>query len=409
MINSLLKDYTDLPKEIYILAISKTINSLGNFILPLLTLILTQKIMLPKDAAGLYLTILSICYAPGLILGGKLVDVIGRKRIIIIFHTIAAILYASCGFINPSIIMIYILILASTSLAITLPAYDALVADLTNPHNRKRAYSLIYMGHNLGFAIAPIIGGLLYKKYLSLVFICDALSTIISVILISVYIKDYYRNNKKSKDIFSKSEKSNEEALIKILFNRRILLYFAIVLFCYNFAYSQWGFAMPLQLVEIFNEKGSSYYGFLAGFNGLLILVSTPFITRYTQRIKTISVIAIGGILYAVAFSILAYTNLLVVFFLSVSIMTFGEVMISVNASTFVANNTPATHRGRVNAVIPMIYGAGFTLGPLAMGGILRRYELKQAWLFVSCIVLFAGVVMFIMGKITRKKFANLV
>jgi MFS family permease len=305
--------------------------------------------------------------------------------------------------------MIYILILASTSLAITLPAYDALVADLTNPDNRKRAYSLIYMGHNLGFAIAPIVGGLLYKKYLSFVFICDALSTIISVILISVYIKDYYRNNKKSKDFFSKNEKSSEEALIKILFKRRILLYFAIVLFCYNFAYSQWGFAMPLQLVEIFNEKGSSYYGFLAGFNGLLILVSTPFITRYTQQIKSISVIAIGGILYAVAFSILAYTNLLVVFFLSVSIMTIGEVMISVNASTFVANNTPATHRGRVNAVIPMIYGAGFTLGPLAMGGILRRYELKQAWLFVSSIVLFAGVVMFIMGKITRKKFANLV
>ena len=43
------------------------------------------------------------------------------------------------------------------------PAYDALLADLTNPDNRKGAYSLVYMGWNLGFAIGPAIAGMLFQ------------------------------------------------------------------------------------------------------------------------------------------------------------------------------------------------------------------------------------------------------
>ena len=91
---------------------------------------------------------------------------------------------------GPSINMIYVLMLASMSMVIAGPAHDALIADLTTPKNRDGAYALSYMGWNIGFAIGPIIGGLLYENYLPLVFIGDAVTALISLSLIFIFIKE---------------------------------------------------------------------------------------------------------------------------------------------------------------------------------------------------------------------------
>nr|WP_279388099.1 MFS transporter [Tepidibacillus fermentans] len=52
-------------------------------------------------------------------------------------------------------------------------------ADVTTPENRNAAYSLSYMGWNIGFAIGPVIGGMFYKNHFPLVFIGDALTALL--------------------------------------------------------------------------------------------------------------------------------------------------------------------------------------------------------------------------------------
>ena len=92
-------------------------------------------------------------------LGGKLADSYGRKRLIMLFDTLAALLYLACGFIQPSITLIYVILSASACMSIAGPAHDSLIADLTVPENRAGAYALSYMGWNIGFAIGPMLGG----------------------------------------------------------------------------------------------------------------------------------------------------------------------------------------------------------------------------------------------------------
>ena len=46
------KEYLHLPREVYVLVVAKTINGLGNFIMPLLTLILTEKVGLNGSQAA---------------------------------------------------------------------------------------------------------------------------------------------------------------------------------------------------------------------------------------------------------------------------------------------------------------------------------------------------------------------
>lgn len=400
------KEYFHLPKAVYFLVASKTINGLGNFIMPLLTLILTEKIGLSGSKAGFYILMLNVGFVPGLLLGGRLVDSFGRKKVIIIFHGLAAIVFFSCGFIKPSMTIVYLLILGASLLAASLPAYDALLADLTNSHNRKRAFSLMFMGHNLGFSIAPVLGGFLFKNYLHLVFMIDALTTVISVILVTLFIPDIRHNHlehkeeKLGEDELQKSKKLN---VVEFLLKRPFILVFASLLFFYNFAYSQWAFTLPIHMVGLFPEEGPKYYGMLEGMNGLLILLLTPIMTRITLKTMPTKVIARGGIFYAISFAMLIVTRQLPMFFVVLAVMTIGEMMVTVNNNTFISSVTPPQYRGRVSAIFQIIYGAGFAAGPFIIGKALDFITTDQVWVIITVLVGTAALLMFVLNRRLKK------
>ena len=83
---NMLTTYKGLPREIYILFVARIINCLGNFVYPLLALILTQKIGLTPKNAGFIVTLMAVSQVPSLMIGGKVADSIGRKKVIIIFR-----------------------------------------------------------------------------------------------------------------------------------------------------------------------------------------------------------------------------------------------------------------------------------------------------------------------------------
>lgn len=399
------REYLTLPKEVYVLAAAKTINGLGNFIMPLLTLILTEKIGLSSAQAGFYMLLLNVCFVPGLLFGGRLADSLGRKKVIIIFHSLAAIVFMTCGFIKPSMLVVYLLMLGSSVLAASLPAYDALLADLTNEENRKRSFTLTFMGHNLGFSIAPILGGFLFRNYLYLVFVIDAISTVISVILVAIFIPNIQVDQVKKK--YEAVEENKEESKLNVfqfLLNNKYILIFSIILFFYNFAFSQLAFTLPIHVVELFPEKGAEYYGTMEGLNGILILILTPIMTKLTMRSKPTKAIAQGGLLYTLSFAILIFVAPLSMFYLSIIVMTFGETMITVNNNAFISGMTPPQYRGRVSGVFQIIYGAGFALGPFITGFLLDYISTRSVWTIITIIMALASIFMVGLTRSLKKK-----
>lgn len=391
---SILRNYKGLPKEIYILCIARIVNCMGNFVYPLLSIILTQKSGFTSAKAGTFITICAVLQAPSLILGGKLTDILGRKKIIIIFQTIGAISYIFCGFLKTGTIIPFIMI-ASVCYAIASPAYDALIADVTVPENRKGSYSLLYMGMNIGASIAPVLGGMLYKNHLSVIFIGDAVTTILSAVLINIYVKESFKDIKNKHSSQSELEKEQEGSAISVLLKRPVILYFSLIFLLYSFSYAQWSFMLPLQMAHLFKENGAKFYGLVAGMNGLVVIFCTPIITNLIHKVTSLKSIAIGGIFYAVSFGIFGHISVLFMFFVSITIMTFGEIMISINEGTFIANHTPSSHRGRLNSILPVISGTGYAFGPMIMGKNLQKLGFSSAWTIVSLLV-FTGAMCFL-------------
>ena len=155
-----LEQYKHLGKEIYILFWGRIVTSMGSLIWPLLTLILENK--LGYDAtliAGISFA-MSILQFPMLLLGGRLADKRNRKNVIVICDLVTVVCYIICGLIPLSAYSIGLFYVASVFATIEGPSYDALIADLSDGEDREKAYSLQYLGMNLGLVLAPTIGGL---------------------------------------------------------------------------------------------------------------------------------------------------------------------------------------------------------------------------------------------------------
>lgn len=397
--------YRGLPKEIYIIFMAKIINALGCFVMPLLTIILKDKIGLSEQMVGMYISAAGILQLPAAMLGGKLADNIGRKKVIIIFDCLAALLYITCGFMKPSIVMVYVLMVASASMVTAGPAHDSLIADLTTNQNREGAYALSYMGWNLGFAIGPVLGGILYEKNLSLIFIGDAATALISLGMIAYFIQETIHKTKEEiVDEDRTMEKQEEGSIFQVLVKRPILIYFAVIVCGFNFVYSQWSYLMPLHLMSIYPLDKAEFFGRISGFNGIVVILFTPLVTYISKDIKSIRRMVYGGVLYALGFGMLGFYNKLIHFFISTFIFTLGEIVLAISTSPFIANHTPASHRGRMNAIIPMIYGLGYTVGPLGMGQILRFVGINSAWKLAGIISIVASCFMFMLEFYNRDK-----
>ncbi len=401
---ALLGPYRGLPREVYILFIARIINATGSFIFPLMTLILTKKIGFSADIAGIVMSVAGILFMLTSLLAGKLTDSFGRKKLVIIFTSLSAACYIIISILGSNVAMVPLLIAAGMLSNMAWPAQGAMIADLTNPNNRKATYSLFYMGMNIGFAVSPLIGGVLFEKHLRLLFIGDAITTLISTALIFLFVEETIQKTEDNMEEERKDERRLEGSTLKVLLSRPILIFYAFVMFGYNFVYSQLGFLYPIDLEHIYPNKGAVFFGRFMGFNAVLVIVLTPVLTALIAKFKDLKVIFAGGILYSIGFGMLGFVNTMVAYIASNFIITIGEIIVTTCSMPFVANRTPASHRGRINSVLPLIMNMGQTIGPLVMGSFIAMTSIGRGWMFTGSIMFVFSFFMLLLYKYDSKK-----
>jgi len=393
------KVYGGLQKEIYIFFIARVITCMGMFIMPLWALILTQKIGLTKPEAGLMSTVFAVTQAPCLLFGGKLIDRIGRKKFIFLSQFVGAVIYIACAVLPLNMRTAVLIIIAADFYSAASPALDALVADITTPENRKATFSLIYFGLNLGYTVSPLIGGLLFQRHLSVLFILDAVTTLISITIIMLYIKE--PEPKKKEEALPQTKEGREEktSVWNVLLANRVLLYFLTIMFIYHFCYSQWSFMLPLQMADLFGGNGARNYSFLVAANAVTVIALTPLATARTRKFRALTVAAAGGLGFFASFFLFGLISRLPLFFIAVIILTVGEILVTVNTNAFIADHTPSSHRGRVNSLHEMTRGTCYAISPPIMGSLIVATSYLVSWWMIAALMLTGALSMFALDR----------
>lgn len=401
-----INNYKGLPKEMYVICFATLINRLGDFVVPFLALYLTQKIGMTVGATGVIVTLSSVVGIPASILGGKISDIFGRKKIYTYAQSVAAVTLIPCVFAQNVSIIIICLLTSTFFNGFVRPAFQSMIQDILSKRERQAGFSLNYLAINAGVAIGPIIAGFLFNNLLPMLFLGDALTSLIAVFLVWKNIKETYMVNNKVQ-VENKAEVAEKGNTFQMLWKRPALSLFLVLYTVYNFIYAQHKFSLPMTLNTQFNNEGAKLFGYIMSINAVTVLVLTIFIGFITKRNHQLTNMAFTAILYAIGFGMIGYIDNFTFFIISTIVWTLGEILSSISSGVYVANNSPSNYRARLNAIMNLGKFLGIALSTSFSGAYIQIYGCKTLWFLVFIISIIAGVLMVILKVFSVKSELN--
>lgn len=393
--------YKGLRRELYVLFWGKAATNMGAMIWPMLTLILSNKLGMSAEEIARITIAMGIIQFPANLLGGKLADHCNKKNLIVVCDLVTVTCYLTAAFLPVSMTQIMLFFTAGVFQTMENPSYDALVADLSTAENREKAYSLIYLGLNLGLILAPSIGGILFQHHLGLAYAIDGLTTLSSTILILLFIKDI-APVKEKKNIYE--EAKDTQSTWKILSGQKVILLFLICWAVYQFSYAQFNFLIPLNMESLYGGQGAVYFGLMTSLNGLVVIVGTPLLTKWAAGLGDTTKLLAGQILVSISLSMYIFIQGIVpLYYVSMILFTIGEVMTTLGSYPYLTRRIPASHRGRISSVSNIFLGAAMYYSQWKIGAVLETHTIMTAWQCVAAAGVLGLILYLVLIKADRK------
>ncbi len=414
----ILTQYKGLTRANYALAIGRMVTNMGAMIMPMLTLILNQKFGLSASETALWIMLAGLINLPANLIGGQLADRISKKAMIIACDLVSITIYLICGvkaFNFASFIMIMV---ASFFQTIEGPAYSALVALVTPPGKEDKAFSIQYMGANVGFILAPIIGGFLFNNYLWLCFIIDAVTIAMSTVLIILFV-DEKSSQEQAKEHQPEDSKApatqvtpatqanpESQGFISMLIktNKPVIL-FMLAFALYEGGYSQFSYLMPIDFAKYHGDMGATIYGTVMSVSCFLVVILTPIITQIVESRSNQWKLAAGVAAQIISFGVfLVSLGHIPAYYIAIAIFIVGEILTMLCFSPYIVQSVGPEYRGRA-------FGWISFLGALASGYVMwysGRYvdanDDRNAWIFTIVICVIALALSIFLDFVTKTR-----
>lgn len=379
----IISQYAGLPRPVYVLFATRIVNRLGDFVRIFLTIYLTRYLGYDETRAGFVVTLSALASLLGTLAGGKAGDMFPRKTAMLSAQCLSAVTIGVCGWMpdNPAVPLL--LVVSQFFFGFVRPINGAMVIDLTPAEMRQKAYSLLYLGINIGVAVGPLLAGILFNRHRRWIFWGDGLTTLAAVLLVLFFVP-----TPENPEIgTSRHEQVEEGSSFRALLRRPDLSIFMVLTVLYSIIYSQHSFALPLQLESLFGSKGARYFGFLMSFNAVIVLVFTPLLLHFLGKRRPLTNYRAGALLNAAGFAMLfLHRPFFPLFLASVFVFTLGEIITVTNEGIFVAELTPVNHRGRFNAIRNAARTAGVSVSPVLGGVLLQDTGFSAFWLAMGAV-----------------------
>ena len=404
----LLDQYRGLRHEIYILAFGRTVTNLGSMVWPVMTMILNRKLGFSAAEIAYFFVGTGLLMLPANLIGGKIADRFNKKWVIVICDSVSIVGFLICAALPLGVGTVLLFIFAGLFQSVEYPSYDALFADLSTTKDRERAYSLDYLGGNLGLVLSPTIAGLLFKRFLWLSFLISGIAIALSTIMIAVLIKDI-TPVKDTGEEAAYQEKKDGASILTILRENPLLLLYLICGALYGAAYCEYNFIMPLDMAAVHGDDGAVIYGTVSSLNCIIVVIFTPLITRYFVRMRETGKLLTGRILVLAGYMVfLLFLGFIPGYYFAMIIFTWGEIFDVLGDGPYVSTRIPASHRGRINGLKTVAHSVVMGVVDISVGQIYDRAGSTWAWTLILVITFVAIAATIILKKLDKKKYPKL-
>lgn len=427
MFNKLKFLYKEYPPQYWLMITGVVISTAGgSMIWPFLLIYASGKLNMPLSTVA---TLISINAGTGLLssfIAGTLADKVGRKVVMNFSLTVNGLAYFFLMRAETYPQFVGLMIMIGLSNALYQVGADAMLADIIPSEKRTDAYAINRIANNAAFALGPAIGGFLATRSYNLAFYAAGTGFLIYSLLLFFRARETLDPQIRSKESLgwrwsshislkriiapfkprpADAMKLVEESPSQSEGYRRVFRDKNYVAFVATTSIGLIAPTMLWILMPVYAKTNygipEALYGWIPTTNALMCVFVQYFVTSITRKHHTLPVLGVAMLIYALGTGSVALMNSFWGFWLSMVILTFGELTLVPTASKYVADRAPADLRGRYMSLYWLGWGLARTLSPM-IGGFLNDQITPQAiWVGGLLLGLTSALGLFLLNRLS--------
>ncbi len=398
--------YNEFPRQFWILVAGMFIDRLGGALLfPFFTLYLTKKFQIDMTQVGLIFGLFAISSFIGSMIGGALTDRWGRKSILLFGLSMSGLSSVLMGVIDVLPLFMIVTLVVGILSDVAGPAYQSLVADLLPEEKRAQGFGIIRVVANLAVTIGPLIGGFLASRSYLILFITDAVTSLITAAILFYKIQETHHPKETGQP--QESMAATFKGYFTVV-KDNAFVGFLIASVLMVLVYMQMNTTLAVYLRDYHGvpEQG---FGYILSLNAVMVVLFQFSITRWINRYRPLIIMTVGSLFYAVGFAMYGFVNAFVLFLLAMVIITIGEMFVSPVSQSIVARLAPEDMRGRYMAVYGFSWLIPFAIGPLLAGLVMDNLNPNYVWYIGGVLgIAAAGVYYWLEWRAGHSRFSSI-
>ncbi len=398
------KGYNEYPNAFKVLTLATFIDMLGTFLLfPFFSRYIINHFGVGMIEVGYLFSIFAVGNIFGSTIGGALADKYGRRRMILIGLIVSGISSILMGLVND--LNVFYLLAGFLGLIGNFggPARQAMVADLLPQEKQAEGFGILRVSFNLSAVIGPILGGFLASQSYMFLFIMDAVSSIITAIIVYSVIPE--TKPQVLKDIPEESVMKTMIGYKEVLKDWKFMLFLAVSAITV-LVYMQMNGTLSVFLWEVYMFPDASF-GLLLSMNAIMVVIFQFWITRKVSKYAPMKIMAFGTIFLMIGFSMYGFISEPYLFFVAMAIITIGEMIVYPTGQSAAAAFAPEDKRGRYMAVLGFQWAIPNLFGTLGAGLIMRYIGPNWVWYIAGILSLIAIIGFWLLYGITKELFSK--
>jgi MFS family permease len=376
------------PRQYWVLFWGLLINSIGGGLWwPFLTIYMRERLAVPLTTITLLFTLNAVAGLAAMSIAGPAVDRFGRRFAMIIGLVASGLILLAMSAAQTLPVWALLMLVQGLFNPFYRVGSDAMVADLIPPVRRAGAYALLRMINNLGIAVGPAIGGFVIGVSYGLAFYIAAAANLLFVTLIVFFVRETLPRRATpahpgaTTDAGSQDEAPKHEGGYGPVLRDR-----PFVALCGVFVLATMPAAIMMMLLAVYAKENfgvpESQYGFIMATNAAMVVLFQYAVTRRSQAYPPLQVLALGAFFYAIGAGSVALGGGFWGFWLSMVILTIGELLIAPTGTAVAANLAPPDMRGRYMGLYGITWGVAFGIGPVIAGYLNDNVAPRAIWIF---------------------------
>jgi MFS family permease len=370
----------------------------GSMIWPFLLIYASGKLALPLSTVA---TLISINAGTGLIaslIAGTLADKAGRKLVMNLSLTVNGIAYFLLMRAETYPQFVGLMIMVGLSNPLYQVGADAMLADMIPSEKRTDAYAINRIANNAAFALGPAIGGFLATRSYDLAFYCAGIGFLTYSTLLFFLARETLNRPTANVSI----PNSQAEGYGRVLQDRNYMAFVAMISLGLIAPTMLW-ILMPVYAKTNFGIP-EALYGWIPTTNALMCVFVQYSVSAITRKYRTLPVLGIGMLIYSLGAGSVALMSSFWGFWLSMVILTFGELTLVPTASKYVADLAPSDLRGRYMSMHWLGWGLARTLSPIIGGFLNDNIAPRAIWLGGLLVGLTSTLGIFLLSRLSAPR-----